>query len=288
MKWFNLDDSVNAFTLLGAVAILALTIFIAGGYIKKMKSSKADGVLKEEEWDGIKEFSNDIPVGWGLTQVVLLIWGLWYWFVGYPLNAFSQIGQYNDEVKAHNAKFEAKWQNADAATYTEMGKNIFLVQCSQCHGITSEGMDGRAANLMEWGREEGLIHTMQNGSQGLGYPLGVMTPMADMGLENPEDLKAVAAYVMAEISEVKKTKYPELVSKGKELFTTCSSCHGEDGRGMEGMAPDLSKYGTPAFVAEVLDKGKKGKIGGMPSFKGQMFTDTQKNALAHYIFSNKE
>lgn len=56
MEWFNLGDSVNQLGLLGAVAILALTIFIVGGYIKKMKDSKAEGELTSEDWDGIKEF----------------------------------------------------------------------------------------------------------------------------------------------------------------------------------------------------------------------------------------
>ena len=37
MEWLNLGDSVNQLALLGAIAILALTIFVVGGYIKKMK-----------------------------------------------------------------------------------------------------------------------------------------------------------------------------------------------------------------------------------------------------------
>ncbi|WP_299546255.1 c-type cytochrome [uncultured Helicobacter sp.] len=292
MEWFNLGDSVNMLGLAGAVVILALTIFIVGGYIKKMKDSKADGELAEEEWDGIKEFKNDIPIGWGVTYLVLIIWALWYWFVGYPLNSYSQIGEYNEEVKAYNAKFEEKWQNIDAETLTKMGQNLYLVQCSQCHGVTTEGINGTAANLLEWGREEGIIRTMKEGSKGLGYMLGDMLPMSETApgvLNTEEDYQAVAAYVMAEISETKKTKYPDLVAKGKELFSaaTCTACHGDDGKGMGGMAPDLSKYGTPAFVAEVLEKGKKGHIGIMPSFKSQMLTDKQKEALAHFIYSDK-
>lgn len=292
MEWFNLDDSINLLGLLGAVAILALTIFIVGGYIKKMKDSKAEGELAEEEWDGIREFRNDIPIGWGVTYLALIIWAFWYWFVGYPLNAYSQIGEYNEEVKAYNAKFEEKWQNIDVETLTKMGQNLFLVQCSQCHGITTEGMNGVAANLVEWGREEGIITTLKEGSKGLGYVLGDMLPINEVApgvLNTDDDYKAVAAYVMAEISEVKKTKYPDIVAKGKELYTaaTCNACHGEDGAGMGGMAPDLTKYGTPSFVAEVLDKGKKGHIGIMPSFKAQMLTDKQKEALAYFIYSEK-
>ncbi|MCI5967975.1 c-type cytochrome [Helicobacter sp.] len=293
MEWFNLGDSINLFGLAGAVIILALTIFIAGSYIRKMKDSKAEGDLGEEEWDGIKKFKNDIPIGWGVAYLVLIIWALWYWFVGYPLNSYSQIGEYNEEVKAYNAKFEEKWQDIDEETLTKMGQNLYLVQCSQCHGITTEGINGIAANLLEWGREEGIVRTIKEGSKGLGYPLGDMFPIDQLApgvLNGEEDYRAIAAYVMAEISEVKKTKYPELVAKGKELFgaATCAACHGEDGRGMGGLSPDLTKYGTPAFVAEVLEKGKKGYIGIMPSFKSQILTDKQKEALAHFIYSEKD
>ena len=101
MEWFNLGDSINQLGLLGAVAILVLTIFVAGGYIKKMKNSKAEGDLSSEDWDGIKEFKNDIPIGWGVTYLLLIFWGLWYCFVEYPLIFFSQIGEYNEELKAY-------------------------------------------------------------------------------------------------------------------------------------------------------------------------------------------
>ena len=292
MEWLNLSDSINLLALIGAVVILALTIFIVGGYIKKMRDSKAEGELTEEEWDGIKEFKNDMPIGWGMTYLAMIVWALWYWFVGYPLNSYSQIGEYNEEVRTYNAKFEEKWQNVDAETLTKMGQNLFLVQCSQCHGITTEGMNGIAANLSEWGREEGIITVLKNGSKGLGYGLGDMLPINEVVpgvFVSDDDYKAVAAYVMAELSEAQKTKYPELVERGRRLYATatCNACHGEDGKGMGGMAADLSKYGTPAFVAEVLEKGKRGQIGIMPSFKAQMLTDKQKEALAYFIYSEK-
>ncbi|MDE5603464.1 MAG: c-type cytochrome [Helicobacter sp.] len=291
MEWFNLSDSVNQLALVGAILILALTIFIAGNYISKMKNSKAEGELTSEEWDGIKEFKNDIPVGWGTAYLVLIIWALWYWFAGYPLNSYSQIGEYNQEVKAYNVKFEEQWKDADVETLVKMGQNLFLVQCSQCHGITTEGINGVAANLLDWGREEGIILTMKMGSKGLDYPLGEMPPLNQISQEvadNEESQQAIAAYIMTEISEAKKTKNPHLVEKGKDLYiSNCSACHGEDGKGMGGLAPDLSKYGTIAFVAEVLEKGKKGYIGNMPSFKNQMLTDIQKEALGYFIYSDK-
>jgi len=284
MEWLNLDDSVNALSLLGVVAILGLTIFVVGGYIKKMKDSRAEGELAAEQWDGIGEFKNDLPVGWAVTFLLTIVWGLWYWFAGYPLGTYSQIGEYNEEVKTHNAKFNAKWGNADANTLKEMGQSIFLVQCSQCHGETAEGMNGKAQNLMRWGKEEGIMDVIKAGGKGLNYPLGEMPAE----LVNEADAKAVAAFVMAELSGAKKTKYPDLVAKGKEVWVagTCSSCHGEDGQGMGGSAPDLTKYGTVAFLAEVLEKGKKGHIGGMPAFKEPMLTEIQRKALGAFILGH--
>ncbi|WP_215424888.1 cytochrome c, partial [Campylobacter jejuni] len=66
---------------------------------------------------------------------------------GYPLNSYSSIGEYNEEVKAYNTKFEEKFQNLSTEDKVAMGKKIFLVQCSACHGITGDGINGKAQNL---------------------------------------------------------------------------------------------------------------------------------------------
>ena len=278
MSW--LDDSVNALSLLGAVVILILTVLIAGKYIKQMRDDTASGELAEENWDGIGEYKNNVPIGWSLSILATMIWAAWYMLAGYPVNAYSQLGEWNEDTQAHNAKFESKWANADEETLTAMGESIFLVQCAPCHGTTAEGMGGKAQNLVEWGHEEGIVNTVVNGGKGLNYPLGEMPA----GMLDAESAKAVAAYVMAEISEKKSTKYPELVESGKALFATCAGCHGEDGMGMAGMAPDLSKYGTTTMVSEALDKGKKGHIGMMPSFKGRL-SNIQYEAVGTYILS---
>ena len=278
MSW--LDDSVNALSLLGAVVILILTVLIAGKYIKQMRDDTASGELAEENWDGIGEYKNDVPIGWSLSILATMIWAAWYMLVGYPVNAYSQLGEWNEDTQVHNAKFESKWANADEETLTAMGESIFLVQCAPCHGTTAEGMGGKAQNLVEWGHEEGIVNTVVNGGKGLNYPLGEMPA----GMLDADSAKAVAAYVMAEISEKKSTKYPELVESGKALFATCAGCHGEDGMGMAGMAPDLSKYGTTTMVSEALNKGKKGHIGMMPSFKGRL-SNIQYEAVGTYILS---
>ena len=104
-----------------------------------------------------------------------------------------------------------------------------------------------------------------------------------------DDARAISAFVMGEVTDIKTTRFPSDVGRGKELFVAhCSVCHGENGKGMEGVAdfaPDLSKYGTTAFLKIVLGHGKKGMIGQMPSFNYANFNDTQIDALSNYIRS---
>lgn len=283
MQWLNLSDEINLISFVAAFVILILTAFVSNLYIKKMKTSTPKGKLSHAQWDGIGEFENNIPFGWGICFSLVIVWGFWYIFIAYPLNSFSQIGQYNEEVIKHNQTYQVKWENMTQNQLVEMGESLFLVQCSQCHGVTADGLQGKAQNLNNWGKEEGIIYTIKHGSKGLDYPLGEMPPVE----LSDADARAVAAYVMAEISELKSTRYPAEVAKGKEVFNTagCTACHGEDGLGMAGSAPDLSTYGTFKFLAHVLSNGKKGEIGQMPSFQYLQFNEVQVKALSAYIES---
>ena len=281
MQWFNLGDDVNLLALVGAVAIVALTAFVAGKYVRQMKVAKEGGELSEHSWDGIGEYKNPLPLGWAVVYVLVIVWALWYMLAGYPLNSYSQIGEYNEEVAAANAKFEKSFANPDAKTLHAMGESLFLVQCSACHGITGDGINGKAADLAVWGSEEGIYSAIINGSKGLEYPMGEMPA----GMADEEGAKAIAAYIAKEISGIKKTKNENLVASGKELFAACAACHGEDGKGMDGMSPDLSKYGTASFVEDVLQRGKKGAIGAMPKFNDGRLNALQQKAVGEYVIS---
>ncbi|MCI6312532.1 cytochrome-c oxidase, cbb3-type subunit III [uncultured Helicobacter sp.] len=283
MQWFDLSDSVNALALLGAIVILILTVFIMGLYLKKIKDAKqSDGEQLDHNWDGIGEFANNIPVGWVACFGAVILWGFWYFFLGYPLKSFSQIGEYNKEVQKYNAAYAEKWEGLDATQLKDMGLNIFQVQCAQCHGPEADGMDGKAQNLINWGKEEGVIDVIKHGSKGLGYLMDEMAPV-DV---NDDEARAIAAYVMKELSAKKETKYPLEVEKGKELFeVNCAACHGDDGKGMEGTALDLTTYGSTSLLHKVLNHGKRGNIGIMPSFGYANFAPAQEEALNAYIQS---
>ncbi|BCD60914.1 MULTISPECIES: c-type cytochrome [unclassified Nitratiruptor] len=279
MNW--LSDNVNQLALLGAAAILILTIGVAAKYFKQIKEGKSEGVLKEENWDGIGEYKNNSPIGWSLAFMGTIIWGAWYWLVGYPLNAYSQIGEYNKEVKTYNAKFESKWANPTKEDLLGMGEGVFLVQCSPCHGIDGTGIEGKAQDLTRRLLKKSVLSVIEQGSAALGnpngqfgYPMGMMPP----GLLSGADAEAVAEYVANGFKGN---------DKGAELFqSTCASCHGPDGKGMNGMAPNLREY-DDTIITHVLEHGKHGVIGKMPAFKGRL-TPVQEKAVATYIRSLSE
>jgi cytochrome c oxidase cbb3-type subunit 3 len=264
----DLSDPINMITMIGAVAIAVITVSVAIKYINQMKTDTASGELADENWDGIGEYKNELPGGWAYSWLGTAIWAMWYMISGYPVNAFSQIGQYNEEVKAYNAKFEAVHKNADAATLQQMGESIFLVQCAPCHGATGDGLSGKAHDFTSRMGKAQILDVIKNGSNQLGYPMGAMPPMMAQGA----DAEAIATYIAGGM-------------KGEQpaSFAACASCHGADGKGMAGMSPNLAEYDA-ALVSNTLQNGKKGALGTMPSFK-TMITPVQEKALTVYIQS---
>jgi len=268
MKIDILGDSVNAITMAGAIAVAVITAAVAVKYINQMKTDTASGELADENWDGIQEYENELPSGWAYSFLGVFLWSMWYGFFGYPINAYSQIGEYNEEVLAYNAKFEAVHKNADAATLKEMGESIFLVQCQQCHGITGDGLSGKAQDFTARMTKDQVLDAINNGSNQLGYPMGGMPA----GMAQGEQAEAIAAYVAGGM-------------KGEQpaSFAACSSCHGADGKGNNGMSPNLVSYDA-ALMNHTLQNGKKGMIGKMPSFK-TLITPVQEKALTVYVQS---
>lgn len=264
----NLDDPINQLTFLGAVAIAVLAFGVSAKYISQMKTDKVSGELEDENWDGIGEYKNELPAGWAYSFLGTLIWTVWYFLWGYPLNAYSQIGEYNQEVKAYQAKYEEKYKNPDQATLAQMGKSIFLVQCTPCHGITGDGMNGKAHDFTARMSKEQVLDVIKNGQNQLGYPMGAMPA----GMASGAGAEAVAEYVAGGMK-----------GEAPAEFAACTSCHGADGKGMNGMAPNIAGY-DQTLIHNVVQNGKKGMIGKMPSFK-TMITPVQEKALAVYIQS---
>ena len=268
VKQMNIDlsDPINLITFIGAVAIAVLSFGVSAKYMQQMKSDTATGELTEDNWDGIGEYKNPLPGGWAWSYVGTLIWAIWYFLMGYPLNAYSQIGEWNQETKAYNTKFEAAHKNATKEDLTNMGESIFLVQCAPCHGNSGDGLDGKAHDLTHRMSKEQVLHVINNGSHYFKYSLGAMPA----GLAQGKDAEAAAAYVAG-----------GLKGDAPASWATCAGCHGQDGKGNGGTAPNLAGF-DDTLIAQVLKHGKQGSIGRMPSFANR-FTPVQDKALAEYI-----
>jgi len=258
-------DSVNAITMGGAIGIAVITSAVSVKYINQMKTDEATGKLVDDSWDGIGEMTNELPSGWAYTFLGLFLWSMWYGFIGYPINAYSQIGEYNEEVLAYNKKFEKMHKNADKATLQDMGESIFLVQCQQCHGATGDGLSGKSQDLTRNRTQKEVLDIIKNGQNTLNAFAGGMPGNMAMG----QDAKDIAKYVASGFK-----------GKAPASFAVCGSCHGANGEGVPYAGPKINGYDVKNTIAS----GKKGHIGKMPAFK-TLITPIQEKALTVYLQS---
>ncbi len=309
------DDIVNLLALLGAAAIVIIAVVVIMSYVKQMKDATATGELVDENWDGIGEYNNLAPVGWALSIIALMIWGMWYMTIGYPLNEYSQLGEYNEDSAKANAKMKEQFDKMTDTQKLKMGEGIFAVQCSPCHGPQGQGQENystgqlTAENLTQRNMSKTYVEkVIREGSMQLGYD-GGMPPFL---LQDDAEIDTVSTYV------ANGFKDEEGSTAGRDIFSAaCASCHGgalaegikgykswgnkpdEDtagvegysnpcegeeciGQGQSGVAPSLKNYNS-CLVDNLLRKGmKKGEIGVMPAF-GEMLTIPQIEAVSAYV-----
>jgi cytochrome c oxidase cbb3-type subunit 3 len=278
-------DIVNMLAIAGAVALVIITVFVVIKYVRQMQTDTATGELADESWDNIGEYKNPVPMGWAIMFLGTMVWGMWYFTIGYPVNAFSQIGQYNEEVAEKDAKFEKKYANIKGEELVNMGESVYLVECVACHGLNADGNNEvDAADLNKRISAKSVKYVVNHGSQNNLLYQGSMMPDRN-GLFNAE---TGALITDAEIDAV--AEYVGNGMKGSEegakvFANVCASCHGPDGKGMPQVAPDIATW-NEKLIVDVLDNGKKGAIGTMPIM--DRLNEKQKEAVAAYVMSLSE
>ena len=273
------SDIVNQLAVLGAVILVIATIFVVVKYVRQMQTDTATGELMEDNWDGVGEYDNPVPTGWAIVFLGTMVWGMWYYLVGYPVNSYSQIGEYNEDAAALNTRFEAKYKDLKGEELVNMGESVFLSNCAACHGLSADGIDGQAADLNVRVQKNVVKHVIENGSNN--HLLGMEMPMPDRnGLFNAN---TGALITDAEIDAVASYVANGMTGAGADVFAgTCSACHSADGKGMEGVAPNIASFDS-SLVVNVIVNGKKGAIGTMP--KMTVLNKKQKEAVAAYVQS---
>lgn len=269
-------DIVNMLTIAAAAALVLITVFVVIKYVRQMQVDTATGELVDEKWDDIGEYQNPIPTGWGILFLLTMVWGMWYYTIGYPIQSYSQIGEYNEDVAAHNAKFAEKYKSITGDRLVEMGESVYLAECKICHGLTADGIDGTAANLNVRLEKNVVKDVVENGSNhnltGLEIPMPDRNGLwfGDSAISDAE-IDVVSTYVANGLTGEGATEYANF----------CAGCHGVEGKGGT-TAPNILTFDTD-LVVNVLNYGKKGVIGGMPAF--DRLNTKQKEAAAAYINS---
>ena len=288
-------------TVVTLVSIAGTWIFLKSQTTRKLAPGEKPELI-EHTWDeDLQDFNNPLPRWWlGLfygTLVFSLVYlVLWPGLGNFPgLLKWTQLGEYEAEVKAAEAKFQpvyAGFMQQDVATVAAsdearaIGRNLFLTYCSQCHGSDAAGARGYP-NLTDgdwmWGGDVDSIRTsIADGRNAM------MPPFGDaLGADGTRE---VAHYVM---SLSGREHDAALAAAGRPKFEeNCAACHMPDGTGMQAMgAPNLTDKvwlygGSEAAIIESIAKGRSGVMPGMDQTLG---TTSNKDAKLHlltaYVYS---
>jgi cytochrome c oxidase cbb3-type subunit 3 len=248
------------------------------------------------DYDGIKELDNPLPMWWVgmflLTIVYAVGYLVWYPGLGNVEGAagWTSIDQWQEQVDRHEERFAPIYARLAAMSPEELaadrvaqqvGRRLFLNNCSSCHGVTAQGGFG-FPNLTddEWIWGEGfdkVKHAIRNGRNGIMPPWGAA--LGDQG---------VADVTQYTLSLSGQDHDAEAASRGQTQYNTlCVACHGADGKGNALLgAPDLTNdiwlYGGSAD--QIAFTIKNGRNGNMPSF-ADVVDEEKAHILAGYVTS---
>jgi cbb3-type cytochrome c oxidase subunit III len=152
------------------------------------------------------------------------------------------------------------------------GATLYGAFCSGCHGLDGKGrrLPGLVSfpsianpDFLAIAPDALLEQTVQQGRPGRRMP-GWLRPD---GLR-PDEVKAVVAHVktLAAVKPEADTRPPRWVAgdtqHGKRIFeSTCSGCHGAEGKGAEGPALNnkvLHAAATDTYFVETISRGRRG------------------------------
>lgn len=282
------------------VSIVGTWIFLKTQTTRRLAPGEKPELI-EHTWDeDLQDFNNPLPRWWLGLFYGTLVFALAYLVLWPGLGNFqgllkwTQLGEYEAEVKAAEAKFQpvyARFMQQDIATVAAndearaIGRNLFLTYCSQCHGSDATGARGYP-NLTDhdWlygGDPDTIKATIADGRS------GVMPALGDaLGADGT---KAVAHYVL---SLSGRPHDAALAAVGKPKFEeNCAACHMPDGTGMQAMgAPNLTDKvwlygGSEAAIIESISKGRNGVMPGMAQTLGTTSNkDAKLHLLAAYVY----
>lgn len=298
MDFKNTSDFISGFWNI-YVAGLALVSVIGCAVFLWVQGSASHsiGQTTGHVWDeDLEEYNNPLPSWWRWMFYLTVVFALVY-FALYPgLGTYSgsfgwtMRGQYEAESAAAEAQFQAAYGpllKMDLAAVAadpkakEVGQRLFLTYCAQCHGSDAKGAKGfpnlTDADWLWGGTSEQIKETILHGRNAMMPAKGLKPDLS------AEQIKDVAHYVRS-LSGLNADSVR--VQRGQELFgQACAACHGAEGKGNVGVAPNLTDkiwlYGSSEeTIIETITKGRQNK---MPAF-GEFLGEGKAHLLAAYVY----
>ena len=293
-----MSDFVSGFWNIYVVGIVLVSIIGCGVFLWSQSSARhVSGETTGHVWDeDLQEFSNPLPSWWRWLFYITIVFSLFYLAMYPGLGTFkgqfnwSSTGQYDGEMKKADDQYGPifkKFQSQDIMAVAanseakEMGQRLFLTYCSQCHGSDAKGARG-FPNLTDkdWlfgGTPEQIKESIAKGRDAMMPAKGVKPDL------NGDQIKDLASYVRS-LSGLASDSIR--AQRGKELFAqACGACHGPDGKGMLGVAPNLADktwlYGSAEDT--IVETITKGRVNRMPAF-GEFLGDAKVHLLTAYIY----
>ncbi len=275
------------------ISILGCALFLWMQSSAKHVEGKTTGHVWDET---LEEFSNPLPNWWRWLFYLTVVFALFYLTMYPGLGSFkgqyqwTSAGQYDNEMKKANDQYDPIFQKylkqdirvvAVNPEAREMGQRLFLTYCAQCHGSDARGTKG-FPNLTDkdWlfgGSPERIKETIAQGRNALMPAKGVKPDLTE------DEIKDLAHYVRS-LSGLAADSLR--VHRGKPLFgAACAACHGADGTGNVGLAPNLSDkvwlYGSSE--ATIIETISKGRVNQMPAF-GDFLGEAKVHLLTAYVY----
>jgi cytochrome c oxidase cbb3-type subunit 3 len=180
-----------------------------------------------------------------------------------------------------------KFQSQDIAAVAankeakEMGQRLFLTYCAQCHGSDAKGAKG-FPNLTDsdWlfgGTPDQIKESIIKGRDAMMPAKGVKPDL------NGDQIKDLAGYVRS-LSGLSSDSFAPSAARNFSA-PACAACHGPDGKGMLGVAPNLADKVWLYSSSEetIIETITKGRVNRMPAF-GEFLGDAKVHLLTAYVY----
>jgi cytochrome c oxidase cbb3-type subunit 3 len=293
-----MSDFVSGFWNFYVISIVLASVIGCAVLLWMQSSAKhVEGETTGHVWDeDLQEFSNPLPSWWRWLFYITIVFSLFYLAMYPGLGTYqgqfgwSSTGQYDGEMKKADEQYRPifkKFQSQDIRAVAanseakEMGQRLYLTYCSQCHGSDAKGAQG-FPNLTDsdWlfgGTPEQIKETLLKGRDAMMPAKGVKPDL------NGDQIKDIAGYVRS-LSGLATDSIR--AQRGKDLFAeACSACHGPDGKGMVGVAPNLADkiWLYSSSEASIIETITKGRVNRMPAF-GEFLGDAKVHLLTAYVY----